>query len=159
MSPHTVRRSWTKKHLSIQWKHMHSLSQMRGQTLQKFAESQGLGTTRELQGYLSSQLKSFFISRCINNIVNEGRPHSMSSLLHGWSGCQPQEGYGKNPSGKQAQNIKLEIKICHKPPEIKCNVWKPNIHKTEQTAYRAVKLYLNTIFVEKILLPVLNNHR
>lgn len=31
--------------------------------------------------------------------------------------------------------------------------------KTEQTAYRAGKLYLNTIFVEKILLPVLNNHR
>lgn len=33
-----------------------------------------------------------------------------------------------------------------------------NIHKAEQRAKKACQLYLNTIFVEKILLPVLNNH-
>jgi len=30
--------------------------------------------------------------------------------------------------------------------------------KTEQDVYRVIQLYLNTIFVEKTLLPVLNNY-
>lgn len=129
-------------------------------------------TARLLENYeaiLEHSPKSFF-SRCINNMVNEGRLHSIWSLLHGWSHYQPyHKRIWENPKSKlseqhaqhQTQDWK-RVETLYTPQNHKklnaMNKTILNIHKAEQRAKKACQLYLNTIFVEKILLPVLNNH-